>query len=106
MTRNNIGDDTTRHYIVVPAMKMIPENKHLHPQFKVDDRVRILRKVKSFARGWDNYWIEAMDAAVGQIGVVTFISTVMAHDVKVSIPGTGCSYGYPDFVLKHTRAKK
>jgi Mind bomb SH3 repeat domain len=68
-------------------------------KFKVGDRVRILRKVRSHARGWENSWISEMDKAVGKIGQVTYVSSGRAHDVNVKVPEAG-DWGYPDFALK------
>lgn len=70
-------------------------------KFKVGDQVRVLRKAKSHARGWENSWVSNMDAAVGKIGRVTSLSGAL-HDVTVRVPGTGGDegWGYPDFVLK------
>jgi hypothetical protein len=71
-------------------------------KFKVGDRVRILRKVKSGARFWANDWVEPMDATVGKIGWVLYPGNQRSHDVCVRVPGHN-AWGYPDFALKLVR---
>lgn len=68
-------------------------------QFTEGDRVRILRKVRTLAHGWKNSWVDSMDGTVGKIGIVVFVSSNLAHNVEVDVPGHG-EWGYPDFALK------
>lgn len=68
-------------------------------KFMVGDRVKLLRKVRTRARGWRNSWVSGMDDAVGKIGTVTYVDD-LPHDVMVRFSGLDVDYGYPDFALK------
>jgi hypothetical protein len=71
-------------------------------RFKVGDRVKILRKVRTHAQGWQNSWVPYMDEAVGKIGTVVYIHEGK-HDVQVQVAGVPDIWGYPAFVLRKVR---
>lgn len=66
-------------------------------EFKVGDKVRILRKAESREDGWENSWVSPMNAAIGQIGIVVSLSR-LRYDVSVMVQGR--TFGYPSFVLE------
>ena len=75
-------------------------------KFKKGDQVRILRKAKTRERGWENSWVDPMDAAVGKIGTVFSIAFGGQHDVGVEVRGLPMRWGFPDFVLQKVVRKK
>lgn len=86
---------------------MSEKKKTKIPTFKVGDRVRVLRKVKDHARGWENSWVDEMDKAVGKIGTVMSVNyNHFNHDIQVYVPEVGDDFGYPDFVLKKVAKKR
>ena len=72
--------------------------------FKMGDKVRILRKARTHERGWQNSWIDEMSEFVGKIGRVVFVSKEFRHDVEVRVQGD--VWGYPDFVLQKIESAK
>jgi hypothetical protein len=68
------------------------------PQYKVGDRVKILRKAKTHEDGWKNAWVPQMDKSVGKTGVVTSTKRSLEKDIQVTV--CYMSYGYPSFVLE------
>jgi hypothetical protein len=75
------------------------------PKFKAGDVVKILRKAENFEDGWENDWVDGMNASVGHLGVVVEVSTDYLHNVVV-YTGEKPNYGYPDFVLQHVDLKR
>jgi len=75
-------------------------------KFKKGDQVRILRKAKTRERGWENSWVDPMDAAVGKIGTVVSTAFGGQHDVEVEVQGLPEPWGFPDFVLQKVVRKK
>lgn len=68
-------------------------------EFKKGDKVRIVRKVESYANGWDNVWVGSMDNAVGCEGAIT--EDLGDSGFSVSIPGNdGNGYAYPAEALE------
>lgn len=69
------------------------------PKFNVGDKVRVARKVESFANGWDNTWAGGMDAAIGCEGVITGDGGFAGFNV--TIPGNqGSGFRYPAAALE------
>jgi len=76
-------------------------------EFKIGDKVKILRKAASCENGWQNDWVPDMDKAVGQIGTVVIIPTHRRYDVGLVVSAVGLStYGYPSFVLELATKKE
>lgn len=64
--------------------------------FKIGDKVKILRKAKSYEMGWRDSWIDEMDKFIGKVGKVE--DFVGAFGVFVAFkPG---SFHFPFFVLE------
>ena len=82
---------------------MTKEEKYIKDQMecgiKVGDQVRVLRKSRSYVRGWGTCWVSEMDKSIGKI-------------LKVNVGRDGCGlelsdgYWYPFFVLKKITARK
>jgi len=68
-------------------------------EFKVGDKVKVLRKAKTHELGWGDSWEREMDEAVGNIGTVKYISERLKYNVVVSGPKVP-HFGYPSFVLE------
>lgn len=43
----------------------------MQTKFKVGDKVKVVRKVESFANGWENTWEVEMDEAIGKVGEIS-----------------------------------
>lgn len=72
-------------------------------EFKVGDKVRVLRKARTHEKDWQNSWIpKRMDAAVGKIGKVLAVDPER-QDVEIAFPGVYGTWGYPAFVLQKIR---
>lgn len=41
--------------------------------FKIGDRVKVVRKVEE-EEGWDDVWVDEMDACIGKTGIIGDIS--------------------------------
>ena len=74
-------------------------------EFKVGDKVKVLRKATTHERGWGNSWERRMNKAVGNIGTVKYISERLKYDVSVDGPNVP-HFGYPSFVLELVNEKK
>ena len=65
--------------------------------FKIGDKVKVLRGAKRYESGWDAYWVDEMDNAVGKIGKIIYVSDDIG--ITVDVDGLGM-YIYPYFVLE------
>jgi hypothetical protein len=70
---------------------------------KVGDKVRVLRKAKSFEMGWDTIWVSFMDEYIGSIGKV--LGSLDIHGLKVGFDD-GSEYAFPFFVLEKVEKYK
>lgn len=70
-------------------------------KLKVGDKVRVLRKAKSFELGWTNSWVpDRMDAFVGKVGTVKYVDGQKdSADVTIDF-GSDENWGFPAFVLE------
>jgi len=59
---------------------------------KVGDRVKVLRRAKSFEMGWSEVWNSDMDATIGKEYTVT--------EVQPRTIGLSCGWFFPFFVLE------
>lgn len=73
-------------------------SKEHNPTFKPGDRVRVMRKAKSFENGWKNSWVSSMNDAVGKEFEVVRTSTGGVY-FKTR------SEGFPPFVLELVTAE-
>lgn len=64
-------------------------------QFKVGDMVRICRKIESYSEGWDNFWVDEMDAYLNVFGMITSIS-MFNRGVKIG----AMEYNFPPQALE------
>jgi hypothetical protein len=76
-------------------------------QLQVGDKVKVLEKAESYKRGWGTGWVHGtMDEAIGKIGVVKGIDTVVVHNHGIALEIEGISgsvdnvYYYPAYVLE------
>lgn len=70
-------------------------------KFKKGQRVLIMRRAESHARGWDNNWVGEMDEFIGKIARV--VSDDGADGVLLACPG--CEYWFPHFVLRRATSR-
>lgn len=66
--------------------------------FEAGDRVKILRKVKSHARGWRNSWVSDMTRMVGKTFMVVYHNPD-SKDVGVQSSENNV-WGFPDFAVQ------
>jgi hypothetical protein len=67
--------------------------------FKVGDKVKLLRKADYFELGWPNIWASSANDYIGQIGEIINISS--NGNIKVSFSSESTiDYHYPFFVLE------
>lgn len=57
-------------------------------------KVRVVRKAKSFELGWDNSWVNEMDASIGN--TYTVMRALGRRGINLSASG----YSFPPFVLE------
>lgn len=67
-------------------------------KLQVGDKVKVLEKAESYKRGWGTRWAHGtMDEAIGKIGVVKDIDTVVVHNHGIALDN---GYYYPAYVLE------
>lgn len=80
--------------------KWIKENN-----IKKGDKVRVVRQAYDNEDGWDNFWAEDMDEAVGKVGTFSGIPAVPRESgIDVDVPDVG-GFRYPYFVLEKVEQK-
>lgn len=70
---------------------------------KAGDKVRVLRKAKSYEDGWDNAWLDSMDKGIGE----TLTVDGSCGDCGIALYGSmfGHWYKFPYFVLEKVEDK-
>lgn len=75
-------------------------------KFKVGDKVRVIRKARSFENNWNNSWNGTMDKAINEIGIITRDVGMQGLSIKFGVDSdiynTDCNqeYQFPYFVLE------
>lgn len=80
--------------VLGPSLTLVAPPVPAAPTFKVGDTVKIARKV--VPDDWSDVWVENMDAAVGQVGVIEYMSGVNKHYLRTGVGG----YHYPKEALE------
>jgi hypothetical protein len=80
--------------------KKIYEREQKKADFKVGDKVKILRKAETEEKGWLNTWTKGMDLFVGKEGEVTEICGKYGIEVKLCPGNIELEYEFPYYVLE------
>ena len=85
---------------------MTKQEKYIKDQaecgIKVGDRVKVMRKTKSYTNGWDTCWVPEMNESVGKVFKVEGFSEFDKGDGFLLSDG----FYYPFFVLEKVVTRK
>lgn len=72
-------------------------------QFKVGDRVLIVKSIPAHYKGWDNSWIATMDEYIGTEGIIRSLGNIERRNgLEISFRGSllPSIYKFPPYSLK------
>jgi len=72
---------------------------HILSNFKKGDKVKIIKKCKSFENGWDCCWIKQMDEFVGKCGIIESDGNEKGFNVRVKNDTYEQYWFFPYFIL-------
>lgn len=71
-------------------------------QFKLGDRVLVVKAFPSGYKGWDNKWVDIMNHCIGEVGTIVALDMVNRRGVMISFDGINnlSVYRFPPYSLK------